>query len=216
MIAFLADGIRQALGRGLETGAQQGPGRAQRERRGYASPVCDPAGRQDRYRRSQIRYSRHERQRGPAAAGAVPAGLGALRHDDVGTEIHRLPSLLHVSDLDDQHRACLPDEPGERARITERQHHRMGAVLQRPLHCTRADRPAQEADAPRVAGAVGDERQLAVKPGQVPDATAQQSQPAAIRNRRRERAASRPAHRRQRDRVPDAKQPGERRGQHHS
>ena len=212
-IALLIDGIDQRLGRGLEPGPDQRPGGAEGQGGGHSPPVGDPAGGQHRRRCGQVHHDRHERQRGPPAPGAMPAALGALRHDDIGAEVHRLPGLLKVGDLDDQRRAGLADRVRERAGVAEGQHHRRRVVLQRVLDRADVDRPALEADAPRLVGAssatTGSSR--ASQRG-IPVAAAQQSEAAAVGDRRRQRAAGRPAHRGQRDRMPHENTLGERPG----
>jgi len=146
----------------------------------------------------------------------MPTAFGPLRHDDIGAEIHRLPGLLKVGDLDDQRRAGLADRPCERARVTEGQHHRLRVVLQHTLDRADVYRPALETDAPRLAGASRNDRQLAGQPVQIPVAAAQQSQTSAVRDSRRQRTAGRSTHRRQRNWMPHREDLRERRGQHHS
>ena len=130
--------------------------------------------------------------------------------------VHGLPGLLKVGDLDDQRRTRLPDESGERAGVAEGQHHGPGPVLQRTLDRAGVDRPALETDPPGLAGALGDDRQLTVQPVQVPVTPAEQAQPAAVRDRRRQRTARRSAHRGQRDGVPQREHRRERGRQRHS
>lgn len=208
--------IGERLGRREEPGSQQHPGGAECEGRRHASPVGDPAGGQHRDRRGQVRHDGHERQGRPAAPGAVPAAFRALRHDHVGAEVDRLPGLIHAGRLDDQGRAGPADGVRERAGVAEGQHDRPGPPLQRALDRADVDCPALEADAPRFAGAPGDDRQFAGQPVRISVAAAEQPQPAAAGHRRREGSAGRPAHRRQRDRVPHGEQLGERREQCHS
>jgi hypothetical protein len=173
----LADrGIDKCLGRGLKTSPDQRPGGTQSQGRCHAPPIGDPARGQHRRRGSQIHHDRHERQRRPPAQGAMPTAFGPLRHDDISAEVHRLPGLLKVGDLDNQRRTSLPDWPDERPGITEGQHLRPGVLPQRRLDRADIDRPALETDAPRLVSAFRDDRQLAGQPVQIPVAAAQQSQ----------------------------------------
>ena len=199
----------QGLGRGLEPGPDERAGGTESQGRGHAPPVGDPARGQDRRGGSQVHHDRHEGQRGPAAAGPVAAGFGALGHDDIGTQVHGLPGLLKVGDLDDQRRARLPDEPGERAGVAERQHHGPRPVSQRALDWAGVYRPALETYPPGLAGALGDNRQLTVQPVRVPVAPAEQAQPSAVGDRRGQGTAGRSAHGGQRDGVPQREHRGE-------
>jgi hypothetical protein len=108
-------GVDQRLGGGLEAGADQGSGGAEGEGRRHAAAVREPAGRQYRCRRHQIHHDGNERQRRPPAPSPVTAGFGALRHDDVGAHIDRLPGLLKIGDLNDQDCFRRSDELSERA-----------------------------------------------------------------------------------------------------
>ena len=135
--------VHQGLGRGLEAGAQERAGGTERQRGGDTAAVRDPAGGQHRHGRHEIDDDRHEGQGGAARSAAVPAGLRALRHDQVGAQVHGLAGLVEIGDLEDQRRACLPDEVDERARVTERQHHRARGLLERLGDRTEARGPAR-------------------------------------------------------------------------
>src|SRR6185437_9762791 len=99
---------------------------------------------------------------------------------------------------------------------TEGQHHRGRVKPQGEVDRPGVNGPALEADSPRLAGALHDDRQLVREPVAITVAAAEESEAAAIGYRCGERTASDPAHRRQRDRVLDAEKPGERRGHGHS
>ena len=85
-IAFLISGPASASAVAWKRVPIERPGGAEGQGRGHAPPVGDPARGQHRRRGRQVHHDRHEGQRGPAAAGPVPAGLGALGHDDIGPE----------------------------------------------------------------------------------------------------------------------------------
>ena len=182
------------------------------DHRSPKQPSASPRGR----RCGQVHHDWHERQRRSAAPGAVATAFGSLRHDEIGAEVHRLSGLLEIGDLHDQHRASPANGFDERARVTEGLHHRPWTVLQRTLDRVEVDRPALKADAPRFVGALGEDRQLALQPVHIPIATAQQAQPSAIRDSRRQNTAGRSTHRRKRNWMLQTKELRERRRQLHN
>ncbi len=75
-------------------------------------------------------------------------------------DVQGLASLGQVGDLDHQQRARPPDRLEERGGIAEREHDRRRVELQGLLDRRDVGRPAEEPDTPRLAGAVGDDRQF--------------------------------------------------------
>ncbi len=209
-------GVGKRLGRDSEAGADECPGGTKSQGRGHAAAIGDPAGRQHRHRCRQIHHDGHERQGGSPVPGPMPTAFCALRHDDIGAQVHCVPGLVQVGDLNDQRRTGFADAAGERARITKRQHHRPGVVLQRTLDRADIYRPGQKPDTPRLPGTLRDDRQLAGQPVTIPVPCAQQPEPSATRDGRRQRTTGRPAHRRQRNRVLHTEHLRERRRQRHN
>jgi len=76
----------------------------------------------------EIGHLGNQRQR--AAQSAVSPGLGALRDDDVGTDLDRALDVLHVLALADQLRAGTADSADKWARITEGEHDRCRSVFE--------------------------------------------------------------------------------------
>ena len=94
-VAFLA---------GIEARAEQHAGRPQHHHRRQPAAVADAAGGHDRHAAGrEIDDRRHDVDGG--ARCAVAAGLGALRNQNVGAGIERLPRHGFVLHLADQQRA---------------------------------------------------------------------------------------------------------------
>jgi hypothetical protein len=73
----------------------------------------------------------------------VAARFRALRHEDVGSDVERMPSLGDGVDLHDERNSCVTDEVGERRGIAERQHDRGRALGDNPFDDRPVDRPRQ-------------------------------------------------------------------------
>lgn len=142
--------VHQRLGGCPQPRADERAVGAEHQRRRQAAAVADAAGgQQQRLRRvagDVVGDLRHEAQR--AAQGAVPAGLGTLRHDDVGTDFQRVHHVAHVLALADQPGVGGADLVDEGARVAERKHHCGRPVLQHVGQQRRrlAQRPGDEAD----------------------------------------------------------------------
>ena len=196
--ASLDDGLLdlragQGLGRGLEPGPDQRSGGTQSQGRGHAPPVGDPARGQDRRGCRQVHHDRHEGQRGPAAAGPVPAGsVPWATMTSAPRSTACLASSRSVTWMISAAPACRMSPVNGRGSpkdsITALGRYRSARSTVLACH-----RPALETDPPGLAGALGDDRQLAVQPVQVPAAPAEQAQPAAVRDRRAQRTAGRSA-----------------------
>jgi hypothetical protein len=129
----------------------------------------------------------------------VPAGLRALGDDDVGSDLQRLPGLIEVRDLNDQHRLCAADGLDQRPRVAERQHDGARPVCQRALDRGGVGRPALKPDAPGLRRARRDDLQLALQPAGILTAAADDPEPPGVGNGCRQRASGHSAHRRQGD-----------------
>ena len=111
-------GVARRLARRIEARAHQHAVGTEHQRRCEPASVRDAARRDDGHIWQRVGDLGHQRH--GAARGAVAAGLGALRHDDVGTgggRLLRLPESLHLAD---ELRARRADFRRERADVTER------------------------------------------------------------------------------------------------
>jgi hypothetical protein len=115
----------------------------------------------------------------------VPASLGALRHDDIGSGVYGSPGLVEVRDLHDQHRSGAADGREERPGVTEGQHDGSRMVRQRSLDRGHVGGPALKSHTPGLVGTCGGYLQLMVQPAGIFPAAADQPQPAAVGNGRR-------------------------------
>ena len=202
--------LHQRLGGGPQPRAQQHAIGAQRQRSRQPPPIANAAGGQQqrarRVRGQVIGRLGHEAQR--AARGAVPAGLGPLRHHDVGLHLHRVHHMAQVLALADHAGPGGADLVHERPRVAERQHHRRRAV---PEHIGQqrrrlAQRPGDEAHAHvRPGGGL----ELRLQPGRVAIAATDQPQAARAAHGCREGTAPREGHGGGHHRVSQIQHPGQ-------
>ena len=138
----------------------------------------------------------------------MPAGLGALGDDHVGTHINGCLGVLHILHLADQQPACFLDCWREGTRITERQHHRRGCVRQRHVQRCRLgrQRPGDKAAADARIARFGE---FMREPLCIGRAATEQPEPASGCHGGGEFAAGRAAHRCIQDRVFDVKPLGQ-------
>ena len=130
----------------------------------------------------------------------MPASLGALGDDDVRTGFQRFTRLRQGLHLADEQRASIAYGWSEGSWIAERKHDGGGAMSKSALQDLGplSETPGDEAAAdPSVAGALP----FLVKPIAVPIASAEQSEPACVADRRREPAARDEVHRSEQNRV---------------
>ena len=145
----------------------------------------------------------------------MPAGLGPLGDDEIGVDVHRLPGLVEVGDLDDQRGSGPANGLDQGPWVAKGQHDGRGPALHRALDRGRVGRPGLETDAPGLVRPGGNDLELLVEPAVVLPAAADQAQAAGVGHRRRQRAPGRSAHGRQRDGVLQREELRERRPQRH-
>lgn len=173
IIAFVTDGVTSASQ--AARNRVPSPRRPEGQRSRNTPAISDPAGRQHRRGRSQVNHDRNEGQSGPAAA--VPASFGALRHDDISSDVQGLPGFFEVGHLYDQHCSRPADRRDEGPGITKGQHHGMRVTCQRASHRDHVGRPALEPHAPGLAGVFGGDLELLVQPARILAAATDQPQP---------------------------------------
>lgn len=201
--------VDQRLGRRLEPATEQDARRAERQRRGDAAAVGDAAGREHGNVTRQVDDEGHEREQRAAAPRTMPAALGALRDDQVRSDVERPVHLVQVDGLDDQRGVRPADRWNERRRIAEREHDRGRLERQRVRDIGDVRAPAEEADAPRPRGPLGRESEFAGQPGPLAATAADQAEPARTGHCCGQGATGRSAHRCLGDRMGDAEQLGE-------
>ena len=196
-VAFLA---------GIEARAHENAGRTEHHHRRQPAAVADAAGGHHRHAAGrEIDNRRHDVDGG--AGRAMAAGLGALRHQNVGAGIQRLLSHGFILNLTDQQRSRLLDAGRKWFGIAERQHDRARPCGQRDIQQVGLLRqtPGDEADAERRRLLLEFFR-LLLEPASFAIAAAENSKTAGAAHRCRQPRAGNHIHRRQQHRMPDAQQ----------
>ena len=156
----------------------------------------------------EIDDRRHDIEGG--ARRAVAAGLGALRDQDIGARVERLPRHVLGLNLADQQRARRFDARREGRGVTERKHDRAWTGSERDVQQFRlpGEAPGDEADAEGI-GDVGKLGGLLLQPRPVAVTAAENAEPAGSADRGCQARAGNDVHRRQQDRMPDAQASGQ-------
>ena len=195
---------------GIKARAEQHAGSAQHHHRGEPAAIADTAGRRDRHPAGcKIDDRRHDVDR--CARGAMAAGLGPLRDQNVGACVQSLPRHRLVLHLADQQRARGLDARRKRFGIAERQHDRARARLQGYVQQIGlfGEAPGNEADAERI-GDIGKPGCLLLQPRSVAITAAENTKPAGGADGHGETCAGNEIHRRRQDRMLDAQAGGQR------